>query len=66
MVKTWILITDETEGEFRASIKRLVRWTEREWHLHQFNPPAGQKAEFTLPRKGWPKALRVVGKYYGG
>lgn len=64
--KDVILVTDESDGEFRASIKRLVRWTDKDWHLKQFNPPAGQKAEFTLPRKAWPKALRVVGKYYGG
>lgn len=64
--KDVILVRDEAEGEFTASIKRLVRWTEKDWYLRQFNPPAGQKAEFTLPRKAWPKALRVVGKYYGG
>jgi phage repressor protein C with HTH and peptisase S24 domain len=64
--KDVILVTDETQGDFRASIKRLMRWTEREWHLHQFNPPPGQRADFSLSRKAWPKAWRVVGKYYGG
>jgi phage repressor protein C with HTH and peptisase S24 domain len=64
--KDVILVADETEGEFRASIKRLLRWTERDWYLRQFNPPPGQKAEFTLLRKEWPKAMLVVGKYYGG
>src|ERR1044072_1481097 len=34
--------------------------------MRQFNPPRGQKAEFTWLKKDWPKALRVVGKYYGG
>lgn len=64
--KDVILVSGEAGGEFRASIKRLIRWTEKEWHLHQFNPPSGQKSDFALPRKDWPKALRVVGKYYGG
>ena len=63
--KDVILVAEETNGEFRASIKRLVRWTDKEWHLRQFNPPPGQRAEFTLSRKQWPRALRVVGKYYG-
>lgn len=63
--KDVILVADESEGEFRASIKRLIRWTEREWYLRQFNPPVGQKPEFTLSKKAWPKALRVIGKYDG-
>jgi phage repressor protein C with HTH and peptisase S24 domain len=64
--KDMIFISDQTAGEFTATIKRLIRWTERDWHVRQFNPPSGQKAEFTLSRKTWPRALRVVGKYYGG
>lgn len=57
-----ILVSGEQEGEFTASIKRLVNWTAQEWRVRQFNP----KKEFTLLRREWPKALRVVGKYYGG
>lgn len=64
--KDVIVTTGEAGGEFKATIKRLVRWTDRDWHLHQFNPPHGQKQELLLPRRQWPKALRVVGKYYGG
>ena len=65
--KDMIFISDQTAGEFTATIKRLIRWTERDWHVRQLaNPPTGQKAEFTLSRKTWPRALRVVGKYYGG
>ena len=64
--KDVILVRGEEEGEFRASIKRLVSWTATHWNLLQFNPPRGEKAEFTLSRKEWPKALRVVGKYTGG
>ena len=64
--KDVILIGGEQQGEFRASIKRLEGWDARHWRLRQFNPPRGQKAEFTWLRKDWPKALRVVGKYYGG
>lgn len=61
-----LVANDEQRGEFRASLKRLLSWTATEWHLCQFNPPHGQKKEFTLSRKDWPKALRVVGKYSGG
>lgn len=53
----------ERDGEVRATIKHLVRWTEAVWHLQQWNPPKGQKADFTLPRAEWNKAHRVVGKY---
>lgn len=64
--KDVILVAAETGGEFRASIKRLLSWNDNHWKLRQFNPPQGQQSEFTLTRKEWPKALRVVGKYYGG
>lgn len=64
--KDVILVRGEDHGEFIASIKRLVGWTASQWNLLQFNPPRGEKAEFSLSRKEWPKALRVVGKYSGG
>jgi transcriptional regulator with XRE-family HTH domain len=63
--KDVILIGDEQQGEFRASIKRFEGSDARYWHLRQFNPPHGQKPELTWLKKDWPKALRVVGKYYG-
>ena len=56
-----ILVAGEQEGEFTASIKRLINWTAQEWRVRQFNP----RKEYTLLRREWPKALRVVGKYYG-
>lgn len=61
-----ILTAGELQGEFRASIKRLERSDAKHWHLRQFNPPRGEKAEFSWLKRDWPKALRVVGKYYGG
>ncbi len=60
--KDMIFVGNEAAGEFTASIKRLVSWTEKDWRVQQFNKPR----EFTMPRHKWPKALRVVGKYYGG
>lgn len=60
--KNVILIARESEGEFVATIKRLIGWTDKEWRLRQHNP----RRDFTLSRKEWPKALRVVGKYDGG
>jgi transcriptional regulator with XRE-family HTH domain len=61
-----ILVGGEQTGEFRASIKHLEGWDARAWKLRQYNPPRGEKAELTWSKKDWPKALRVVGKYYGG
>jgi hypothetical protein len=61
-----ILIAGEEDGEFRASIKHLRGWDAKSWHLQQYNPPRGHAAEFSWAKKDWPKALRVVGKYYGG
>jgi transcriptional regulator with XRE-family HTH domain len=64
--KDTIFIADEVGDQFTATIKRLINWNEREWHVRQFNAPHGQKAELVLPRKTWRRALRVVGKFYGG
>lgn len=54
----------EGDGEARATIKRLIRASNGLWHVQQWNPPKGQRAEFTLSRKEWGKAHRVVSKNY--
>lgn len=46
-------------GEAEAIIKRLNDWSDREWHLEQWNP----HSQFSEYRKEWPIAHRVVGKY---
>jgi phage repressor protein C with HTH and peptisase S24 domain len=46
-------------GDAEAIIKRLNEWSDREWHLEQWNPHE-KFAEF---RKEWPICHRVVGKY---
>lgn len=53
----------ERAGEARATIKRLVRFTEKVWFVRQFNPPKSEPAEFTLSRAEWRKCHRVVGRY---
>jgi phage repressor protein C with HTH and peptisase S24 domain len=53
----------ELKGEARATIKQLRRATPESWLLTQHNPPAGQKHDFSLPRRDWRWAHRVVGKY---
>jgi len=64
--KNTIFVTGEhggaVGGEFRATVKRLVRWDQRSWYVRQYNEPK----EFALERREWPLALRVVGKYEGG
>jgi len=61
--ETYVFYSENGGGEVRATIKHLIRWTETSWHLRQWNPPDGQKADFTLPRREWPRSHRVVGKY---
>jgi len=53
----------DLDGEARATIKQLRRATADSWLVTQHNPPAGQKPDFTLPRREWQWAHRVVGKY---
>lgn len=60
-----ILTMENENGEFTATIKHVLGWTENDWKLEQYNPPTGRNRNFTLPRAKWTKALRVVGKYEG-
>jgi len=53
----------ELQGEARATIKQLRRATAESWLVTQHNPPSGQKADFSLSRRDWQWAHRVVGKY---
>lgn len=46
-------------ADARASIKRLIGWTDKVWQVRQYNPPK----EFTMERSEWPKVHRVVGKF---
>lgn len=52
------IFISEHDGEFRASIKRLVRWENYQWYVRQFNP----RREGWWPKKQWPKAYRVLGR----
>jgi phage repressor protein C with HTH and peptisase S24 domain len=60
---TCIFYSGEQPEALRATIKRLVRATPTEWRVRQWNPPPGQKPEFTLKKADWPVCWRVVGKY---
>lgn len=53
----------EHEGVVRASIKELRRATIDDWLVSQHNPPEGHPKDFSLPRKDWRLAHRVLGKY---
>lgn len=48
-------------GDAEAIVKQLVNWTDREWHLKQWNP----LLEFSEFRADWPICHRLVGTYYG-
>jgi phage repressor protein C with HTH and peptisase S24 domain len=53
----------EKAGEARATIKFLRRATADKWFLSQHNPPEGTAKDFTLTRREWQWAHRVIGKY---
>jgi transcriptional regulator with XRE-family HTH domain len=57
------ILYTEKHGEARATIKRIEKATADTWHLRQWNPPTGKRETFTLPRKDWAVAHRVIGKY---
>lgn len=59
--KDHIFIDGSTDGGFRATVKRLIRATETDWIVEQFNPAK----ELKLPRSTWTDAKRIVGKYTG-
>lgn len=64
--KDAIITTAREGGDFRAMIKAYMGATDAAWRLKQFNPPAGESHDFLAPKKQWPFALRVVGRYDGG
>lgn len=49
----------DEDGDELVTIKYLVKYTSKDWHLRQYHPAK----EFTLPRSQWTKCHRVVGKY---
>lgn len=53
----------EHDGEARATIKHLRKATADKWLVSQHNPPEGMSKDFTLSRREWAIAHRVVGKY---
>lgn len=61
-----IFTQERADGEFKATIKRMVRRNAVGWRVRQFNPPENQEPEFDLRSPPWTKAVRVVGKYYRG
>jgi phage repressor protein C with HTH and peptisase S24 domain len=58
-----VVCSVDKNGEFSAVIKQLRRTTAEKWHLHQYNPPPGEEADFTLDRDTWPICHLVVGNY---
>ncbi|MEP0149978.1 S24 family peptidase [Roseibium sp.] len=58
-----IVIGGDEDGTRYALIKRLMKSTNAEWHLRQFNPPPGEERDFTLNRFDWPTCHLIVGKY---
>lgn len=60
--KPYIFYGETEDGQVRATVKELRRHTGDTWFVRQHNPPEGQKHDFTLPRKIWRVAHRIVGR----
>jgi phage repressor protein C with HTH and peptisase S24 domain len=52
-----LFIAETADGTRHATVKRLVKATDKAWKVQQFNPPK----TFDLPRKTWQRAFRIVG-----
>lgn len=65
-MKDAIITTAKEGGDFRAMVKMYMGASQDSWKLRQFNPPPGEKLDFSVPKREWPFALRVVGRYDGG
>jgi phage repressor protein C with HTH and peptisase S24 domain len=55
----YVFFQSDGHGQTIACIKRLMRIASDKWHVRQFNP----QMDFTLDRKLWSEAQRVVGRY---
>lgn len=60
--KSYIFYAEDEAGQARATVKRLRRATADTWFVTQHNPPSGQKNDFTLSRRLWATAHRIVGR----
>lgn len=57
-----LFVQEAADGRRRALVRRLVRLSAVSWTVRQWNPDR----TFNLPRRDWPKALLVIGKYNRG
>lgn len=57
--KVHVFTCESENSHFRAAIKLLVKVTDNEWVVEQYNPPK----QYSLPKSIWTHARRVVGKY---
>jgi phage repressor protein C with HTH and peptisase S24 domain len=60
--KPYIFYAETESGVVRATVKLLRKQTGDAWHVTQHNPPPGHKHDFTLPKKLWREAHRIVGR----
>lgn len=60
--KAYIFYAETEDGTVRATVKQLRRSSGDTWYVTQHNPPEGQKHDFTLSKKLWRVAHRIVGR----
>ena len=60
--KPYIFYAETESGVVRATVKLLRRQSGDTWYVTQHNPPDGQKHDFTLSKKLWREAHRIVGR----
>jgi len=51
---------EQSDGTRLACIKAFRKQTETHWHVTQYNPPVGDKADFALKKTDWPLVQVVV------
>lgn len=60
---TCIFYMQQSDGTALAVIKRLRRVTADAWLVRQWNPPDGDKQDFSLKRVEWQTCHVTVGRY---
>lgn len=60
--KPYIFYAETEAGVVRATVKLLRKQSSDSWHVTQHNPPPGLKHDFTLPKRLWRIAHRIVGR----
>lgn len=62
--ETFVFYAEGPDGEVRATIKHLRRWTDTTWFVTEWNSENEKRRDFKLSRKEWGKCHLVVGNNF--